>query len=518
MSAPFFQIEPMTAFDQSIIWTLNQDYYKNQGVSAWTDQVVPFHITSNAVVAKAYAKMILSFLRDLAGQGQCAESVYILELGAGHGKLGYQILHLLDKLMTQERQDLPGYCYILSDISEDTLAFYDQHAQLQEYFDRGVLDIAFFDGAQDSSITLRRSKETIGPHSLTQPIFTIANYFFDTLPNELFYINNKQVSQCLVSIRSDVNPEGLEAQELIKNMQLKYELRDLDYPHFDDEIDNMILSQYQDLNKSSYIFYPNKGLQCLRHLRALSQGGLVLLAMDKGYHTLDGLTGRGLPELITHGSFSCWVNFHALAESCIHRGGRALFPSKSHFSVKLACLIYAHEGEEYYDLAKSYHDIVDSFGPDDFNQVKNLAYANVSRLQLKELISMYRLSAHDASMFIRFLPRLKQLMKSISMQDRLKIREVVHLVWGNYFYINEDMDLSYELGGLLYDLAFYDEALTYFNISNNSRGAKEDVLYNQALCYYQLRKDDLFYEVVKEGKAIFPESLMLKNLEELDMR
>ncbi|MEM6831354.1 MAG: tetratricopeptide repeat protein, partial [Bacteroidota bacterium] len=63
--------------------------------------------------------MVFAFLKDLANQGQNQETVYLLELGAGHGRFAFHFLKHLDRLMEQKNLDLAPICYVLSDMVED---------------------------------------------------------------------------------------------------------------------------------------------------------------------------------------------------------------------------------------------------------------------------------------------------------------------------------------------------------------------------------------------------------------
>jgi tetratricopeptide (TPR) repeat protein len=86
-----------------------------------------------------------------------------------------------------------------------------------------------------------------------------------------------------------------------------------------------------------------------------------------------------------------------------------------------------------------------------------------------------------------------------------------------YFNIGENDDLSYEIGGLLYDLGMYSDALDFFQFSLDIYGDKADVFYNQALCFYQLRKDKLFYSSLEKLKILEPNSNLVQSLEGFDM-
>ena len=114
-----YQVEASTLFSESLIWQLNRDYYQEAGIEAWSDGVVPHNMTSNSMVGKTYAELILGFLQDLASKGQTTDTVYIIELGAGHGRLAFHILKHLERLKELLQLELPPYLSLIH-ISEPT--------------------------------------------------------------------------------------------------------------------------------------------------------------------------------------------------------------------------------------------------------------------------------------------------------------------------------------------------------------------------------------------------------------
>lgn len=84
----------------SLLWKMQATFYAQHNIKAWSDKIVPNFVTTNSFVGRAYANFIMGVLRDLfesdAGRrGDAREPVYIVEVGAGHGKLGYLILQAL---------------------------------------------------------------------------------------------------------------------------------------------------------------------------------------------------------------------------------------------------------------------------------------------------------------------------------------------------------------------------------------------------------------------------------------
>ena len=56
-------LETQQPFAQSLIWQLQRDYFSNAGIDAWRSGEVPQTITSNPVVGKTDAELVLAFLR-----------------------------------------------------------------------------------------------------------------------------------------------------------------------------------------------------------------------------------------------------------------------------------------------------------------------------------------------------------------------------------------------------------------------------------------------------------------------
>ncbi|MFT4535739.1 MAG: SAM-dependent MidA family methyltransferase [Saprospiraceae bacterium] len=517
MDSAHFEIEPDHLFSQSKIWQLNRDFYQKKGPSAFSEELVPHNLTSSSYVGRTYAELIFGFLKDLSSKGKVVDKVYILELGAGHGRLAFHILVHLERLILRTNIHLPPYCYILSDIAEDNLSFFQSHPQFKTYFKRGVLDLTYFDAIEGKDLYLRHSKKHIKPQELNQPIIAIANYFFDSIPSELFLVRNDEISTCSISLSMKSNPEQMDSEALIKNLEIKYKNAIVPIPEYTNPIINQILSEYKKQIKETYLFFPVMSMLCIDNVKNLSKNGLFLLSLDKGYHLIHDLENKPLPDVVTHGSFSIWVNYHALGSFCEQQGGKSIFPSYSTFNLELGALMFLENSHSYTETLGAYETFVNDFGADDFNTIKQLSFANVSRLTTQELLAHFRLSAYDSTYFILMLPRLKQVSGSITFNERTRILETIHKIWAMYFYIGEIFDLPYALGGLFYDLGYYDEALTYFKHSVSLHGHKADTYYNTALSHYQLRQDKLFYEILVEGKNAFPEYTLFQDLANLDL-
>ena len=517
METPSGHVHSFVPFADSPIWQLNRNYYKENGIDAWRSGEVPHHVTSNSMVGRTYAEMILAFLHDIAEQRNVTDTAYIIELGAGHGRLAFHILQHLEKLIQYNQESLPPFCYVLSDIVEEDLLFYKNHNQLKKFFEIEWLDVAYFDAVNSNEIELRIANTTIGIGELKQPIVAIGNYFFDSIPVDLFKVEGDQIFSCNVSLETNENKKEDDKKSIIESIELTYQNTKVTMPFYKNSIENKILEAYRNKDLNTYLFFPRISMHCMDNLAKLSEKGLILLSMDKGFHEISDLNKRPKPDVINHGSFSFWVNYHSLGAYCDKKGGKSFFPDYSTFHIELACFLMIDNTDQYKNTAAAYERFVNDFGPDDFDTLKKLAYKNAFRLELFEIIALLRLAAYDSSVFMKLLPQIKILIKNISLADRRRLTQVLNQVGFFYFHIGEPMDVAYAIAGINYDLGYYEEALNSFQISVVNYGSKEDTYYNIALCYYQLRMDVQFVDILHTIKIEYPNSMRVQELEKLDL-
>ena len=496
-------------FSQSHIWELQSDYFESVGIEAWQNGVVPHYLTSNPVVGKTYAELVMALLRDLSIRGQPTEPVYILELGAGHGRLCYHFLKHFEKYYENSALQLPPICYVLSDFAASNLVFWQTHPRLQPYIESGKVDFALFNAASDTEILLRKSGKRLSTESLAQPLVVIANYFFDTIPQELFRINNGQVQQVLVSIESAPALEQVAPADRINALELAYSYKKAKQPIYPQEpVLNHLLAFYQEHLSNSHLLFPHIGIRCLERLRSLSTSGLVLLSADKGEHHLSNLDYWPAPALSKHGSFSLTVNYHAFKWYCENQKGIALFPHHQHNSLDLGCLLLLKRASSYSETIHAYNRFVQDFGPDDYFNLKKLVEKRFGSLSYQDIIAVTRLSGYDARIFQQMLPDLLNELETISSNERWNILMIVHRIWDTYFPLGEAEDLAANLGNLLLELQFYEEAIRYYEKSIVIYGKMDHILYNMALCYCLLDDYNTASPIIAELQALDPDNAL----------
>ena len=511
-------LDPSVPFAKSILWQINRDFYENTGPAAWQEKTVPFHLSSNALVGKTYAALIFACLRHLGRQGKIEETVYLLELGAGQGRLAFHVLVQLQQMRNQSKAPMPPFCYILSDIAEKNLKFFSNHPQFKPFIDKGILDVSYFDAITTDSLILRHSGLELLPGGLGQPLIVLANYFFDSIPNDLFYFTDNRLEEVLVSVTADQETPGMDHPSYLSHLQLHFKRHPADLMHYPEPALNDLLAFYSENLSNAQVFIPVAGYHCIERLKRLSSKGTIMLTLDKGYHELYELEHAPPPEIIRHGSFSIWVNFHALKYLFTGSGTFSLFPPVSEGSAYLACMVDSDDKELGDELAAIYSWWVSEFGPEEFNILKKLSFQHLNQLNLSELLAMLRLSVYDSQYCENILPRIKQLLGGISTIERDSLVACISKVWNLYFDVGEKSNLVFDLAGIFYDLGAYPMALELFHHVSSRFSPNPDAYYNMILCHYQLRQDKLFAQLLEEAKEKFPEYTNFDALDQLDLQ
>lgn len=485
---------------QSYLWRLQQDYFAKKGIEAWRSGAVPHYITSNPTIAHTYAELVLALWRDQQKLDPQAETepLYVCELGAGSGRFAFHFLKQLNHLCEQSDVLPLSFCYVLTDMAESNLDFWRQHPRLQSDFESGLLDLAHFDVNHTAVLHLQQQNKTIHPGKLQRPLVCIANYLFDSIPQDLFYFDAGRSFQGLISLATDQDPATRRPEEIFAHLSYDYTYQELIEAPYPEPYLQQLITTYQECLTDTHLLFPVVGLRCLQRLRALSQSGLLLLSADKGHHQLSALVGQEVPKPKHHGgSFSLNVNYHALKLFCQQSGGLPLFPDNPHTSVCIGALLLLNQVQDYVQTQRTYQQLVQEFGPDDFYRITRHAKETFPTMSASEILAYLRLTRYDAHQFGRYQVRLLELVSDFTMNDRQAILSAIDKVWDLYFPLGEEHDLAAGIAHLLFEMGEYARALTYLEYSVGIYGEQSGTLYMMVICYQQLNQPEMAKRLVQ---------------------
>lgn len=480
-------------FSEAPIWNIQRKYYEDKGLKAWNNDQVPQYITSNPMIASAYAEMIFGFLQDRANKEHCSEPVYIVELGAGAGRLAYHVLHELCQLRDYAATTLPPFRYIMTDLAMSNVMAWTEHPALQPYIFEGLLDFARFDAVHDTELNLVGSGTTISEGDLKQPLILIANYFFDSIPQELIYVEKGQLYEADVYVEYPKGMDSHQPLESLDQINLRYELRRAPeyeqeaYPYRD------VISVYQEELDHEYLLFPDVGVTCLERLNRLSQAGFLLITADKGEHILEHLIMDEPPELILHGSgFSLTANYHAIQQVFVQRGAAALFPPHHYKNINVGCILSMDKPMDYLHMRLAYRRCIERFGPDEFYSMKTWVDRNIDTMGLQQLLSFWRLGGYDAEFFIQSTRRISSLLPEASDEEMQDILRGIEQMYASYYVMEQRYDLALDAGLILFEMGMYDQAKLYLerSVQEDPEEVVSTVYYCLAICCFELELID----------------------------
>ncbi|GLX69801.1 SAM-dependent methyltransferase [Paenibacillus glycanilyticus] len=496
-------------FSEAPIWELQRAYYEEKGLSAWNNDQVPQYITSNPMIGAAYAEMLFGFLQDRAAKGEHAETVNIVELGAGAGRLAFQVLHELCQLVDYAGIALPPFRYVMTDLAGSNVEAWRKHPALQTYIQRGMVDFARFDAVQDTELILAESGETISKGDLRQPLVIVANYFFDSIPQELLYVGGGRIHEADVIVEYPEHKDTLTTSDIVAGIAMNYELRHAPEYEADTYPYREIITLYREQLEDSHILFPEAGLACLERLNQLSQAGSVLLTADKGDHLLEYWRFLDPPELILHGgnSFSLTANYHAIQEVLEGQGALVLFPPHHYENINVGCMLHVDSPQDYVQTKLAYRRSVGRFGPDDFYSLKWWIDGYIDQMGLRQVLSFWRLGGYDAEFFMQSTKRISALLEDALDEEKEDLVRGIELMWSSYYVMEQQYDLALEAGLLLFEMERYGESKRFLEISveQDQEETVSTVYYCLAICCFDLDLEEQAVEYLRQLVRLEPD-------------
>jgi len=504
-AAPRHPLETPRRLSRSLLWRLQRRFFERRGARAWSDGVVPHWITSNPYLAEAYGRVLLGFVRDWRAAIDPARPLYIIELGAGSGRLAFHVLRHLERLGAGPALRGLDLRYVLTDFAEANLAAYRAHPALAPWLASGRLDLARFDAEHDDAITLERARVTLAPGTAQNPIAVLANYVFDGLPLDCFSVADGRLHEWLVSLGSEQPEADLEDPDILARARLAYEQRALDPgAYYGDPALDEILEEHRERLPGTAFTFPAASLQCLARLSALAGGRMLVLSTDKGEVREEALRGQVGPDITVHGSFSIAVNYHAIARFIARGGGEALVPSALPHSVATCAFLLGAPPDGYGETRQAYAEAIDVRSPDDYCSLKQGMERAYAALALPQLIAYLRFTGCDPKILAECLPALLPLARCAAAPERAELLRVLSRAWDAYFHIGEAQDLPFALGMLASALDAWPEAIGFFEGSLRWYGADAGTLFNLAMCHRQLGQDAAARARLDEALAVDP--------------
>ena len=511
-------LEVNQRLSRSLLWQLQRNYFERHGIEAWSSGSVPHHITSSPFIADAYARVVMGFLRDWS-MDQHSETVlddrqpvYIVELGSGSGRFAFSFLK---KFLSLQRssvlKDIP-IKYVMTDFTKSNLDYLRMHPWLSPFIKEGLLDFARFDLESDNQFELLDSGETLANATLRNPLIVISNYVFDSTRQDAFLAANKNLFEIRVSLTATQNEIDTADPSILSKIDISAHKKPISGNYYEDAKWNRVLHDCKQRFTDTTFLFPTAALQCIRNLHQLSGGRMMLLSGDRGHSHDDLKVAGAIPTFALHGSFSMMVDFQIIGDYCQQLGGQVLHPARQTENLNISAFLFGDPAVDFIETRQAYAEAIEKFGPDDFFTLKEAVSRGYNSLTPDEMLTFLRLSCWDHKRFRECLPALKNHLSNLTSLQKQHLYEAILKVWDSYLPIGEENDLAFELGTLLLEIEFHEEALEFLQRSVDLYGMSPGAAYNIAVCYYGLNQMDHALDYLNQAMSLDQEFTEARDL------
>lgn len=510
-------LEQGVTLSKSNLWHLQENIYKKLGLEAWTKKGVPSYMTSNPYTARQYARLVLAFIRDgLSTNSKHPidpnEPIYIFDLGAGTGRFAYVFLKQLFSLMKGIHAfEQLTIRYVLTDIVPGNLEFCRTHNYLQPFFQKGILDVAYYHFDKNDPIELQLAGISLSKEKVINPIILIANYYFDTIKQDLFRYKDGVWEEGVVTIKVPDSPSGqsdpFEDPSILSKLHVEFDYRKatgenrVNYINF--PALHALIEEYSTQMDGIPFTIPLGAFKAIHYFENLSKSRLLLIAGDQGYSSIPQLKESGEPRLAIHGAFSMGVNYHSIGRyfNNIHGHGYLLNHSDPLFQV--FCGVATGKAEEYPELSAAYEDNFGAFDPKDYWNLANLMQTEWPNPSLDALLLTLKLGFWDPMNFYAFYGMVRSQLPSATEDQKELLKDGIHNVWENFYPIHPiEGEFIMNLGVLFFDMQRFAEALGFFQRSLSITGDNPTTYTNMAACYLSLFNPEAAHRCFEKAKVL----------------
>lgn len=510
-------LEQGVPLPKSKIWNLQTSIYSKLGLQAWTHRGVPSYMTTNPYTAKQYAQLIISYLRDgLSPHAHrpidIGEPIYLFDLGAGTGRFAYVFLKHFFKLI----QGIPllqnlTFRYIMTDIVESNLEFCENHNYLKSYIENGIIDFAHFRYDQTDPIHLKLAKIDLTPSNVRNPVILIANYFFDTIPQDLLRYNNGIWEEGLITIKgpeSSNESTWSEDAQILDKLHFEFSYRPISeekkFNYVDiPEIHNLV-DEYSTKLDGIPFTVPKGALKVIKYFEELSRDRLLVIAGDQGYNSIEQLKISAEPKFAIHGAFSMAVNYNLFAHLFDKKEGKGFLTLLSDPIFQVFVGVLGGKASDYPELSVAQREVLSAFEPKDYWNLATLVQSEWTNPSLDTLLLILKLGSWDPMNFYTFYAMIREQIPTATDKQKEELRTAIHEVWENFYPIHElEGEFIMNLGVLFFEMQHFAEALGFLQRSLMITGDNATTYTNMAACYLSLFNPEAAHKCFEKAKAMY---------------
>lgn len=481
-------------FCDSPLWALQRRYFEHRGVLARSEGDVSRETRGNPSVARSYAEVVLSYVRDLARSAalDSAEPLYVVEFGAGCGRFAHHFLSEFLPMLKASLVDAP-VCYVMTDLVQATVDAWLVQPKLRRHMLEGTLELARFDAERDDRIRLEHGGRTLAPGTLRNPVVVIANHFFGSIPQDLFVLEDGTIREGWMRLEqadgAPLDPQQVSDAHPFGGVQMSYEARaPAGLPLLDPRW-RALLEEEARGGRHGAVLLPRQAFGALARVRALhNRGGMLLLATDRGVDaTLTA--GSDVPGFEVHGGVSLPVDLSVLGQALGAEGREVWLGGQPGAFTFLAAAV--GNDADLSETDRSVRDHLIERSPSDFQTLTASLRAAGEFLDPEEVLELVRLGRWDDGLFSSCLPELRRRIATAPSRLQAQWSAALDTLWDRHLPLREARDLAFELGTVAARMEYWAQAARLFQLSVDVHGPHPSSLHNLAMAWWQLARHDV---------------------------
>lgn len=487
-------------FSKSKIWEQQGSFYKQAGIEAWHEKV-PYKITNNLTLVNSYANLIFDFFKEYSSRYPADSEPHpfiIVELGSGSGMFGFSLIKQLLALQTNLNRPDIEFKYILTDFSQKNIAFWKEHPELREYIDLEILDFAEYDIGKTSNLKLVESglnlSHSIYTSKYAKPWIVIANYAFDTLPQDIFQVKDENLWEGLIPNKiPNLNLENTNPNEpkSFQQLGINIEYNLVNLPYYKDTHLDQILSSYKESFQNQSFLLPINALKGIKNLIELSGKKLLLLATDKASVNQPVFISEDTQDIVFHdSSFSLAVNFHTISAYFKEIGGAFIHQPISDY-INTSLFLVGESIENYYETKQSFITHFNTCNPFSLFNFQSQLEAFLHSYTISDLLSYLNWTHWDTEVINRCINIIVAKTKELDALSLKPFIEGMHRCADNFYYLPYANSTLVNVGTFFQEIKDFETAIQYYQKSidyfeREPSKLYNNTLYNIGLCYYHL--------------------------------
>jgi len=262
------------------------------------------------------------------------------------------------------------------------------------------------------------------------------------------------------------------------------------------EDDNIYLKWYKNFFNDAFcdvkFTIPTKVIEFLQETFLNRINCVTLIAGDKSQTDPNVFYSNDNPFIAVHGSFSVTVNFHAIGILFGQKQGQ-VYHCDNDGSIKISLYTTSKD----ISLDRAYKEHIADFGPADFFV---LCKSPVKEISVDYINALIKLSQYDTDTFFSMKEILNEKINDCTASVKIDFMKSIKKLVDNFYLINKDKDIYFEIGRILYKAKEFSHALSYFKKSIVLVGQHNLTYHNIGLCYKNMNDKE---EALKHFKIAY---------------